>query len=83
VSVISTFQTPFKVAVLIDEMEAFFDGTSPVSGIATVVAVRFKAAGWFTNPETKFLVVLEKGKVGWVDVKYCSVVSTDNLPSRR
>lgn len=68
---ISTFQTPFVVDVEIDGLTAIFEGREAAKGSGTVLALRYKDAGWFTAGETSFLVVLENGKIGWVESRFC------------
>lgn len=79
---IATFSVPFRVDIKINEVEAFFEGREPAEGVATVIAVRHKPAGWFTDQETKFLVVLDNGTVGWADAKFCKA-HLGNLPGGR
>lgn len=68
---ISTFQNPFVVDVEIDGLTAIFEGREAAKGSGKVIAVRYKPAGWFTAAETAFLVVLENGKIGWVESRFC------------
>lgn len=68
---ISTFQTPFAVDVEIDGLTAIFEGREAAKGSGTVIAVRYKPPGWFTNRETAFLIILENGTIGWVESRFC------------
>lgn len=68
---ISTFVTPRPVKIEKTEIDAIFDGGEAASGDAVAIAVSVTEAGWFWPSETKFLVVVPGGTVGWVKIKYC------------
>lgn len=70
---IATFQAPFVVDVEVDGLTAIFEGREAAKGSASVIAVRHRTGGWFSSEETAFLVVLENGKVGWVESRFCKV----------
>jgi hypothetical protein len=69
--VISTFSSPLPVRLEKTELDAIFDGGVAGSGDAVAIAVCLTEGGWFSSPETRFLVVLDSGKVGWVKSGYC------------
>jgi len=68
---ISTFQAPFMVDVEIDGLTAIFEGREAAKGSGTVIAVRYKDAGWFSPGQTSFLIILEGGQIGWVESRFC------------
>jgi hypothetical protein len=70
---ISTFQVPFKVNIEIDGLTAIFEDREAAKGSGMAIAVRYESPGWFTRGLTAFLVVLEGGKVGWVESRFCNV----------